>query len=85
MSLNVSGDPAAGKKVFQKTCSICHKLEGVGHEIGPNLATIQNRGPETILVNILDPNREVNPQYLNYVLVSDDGRSTTGMISRDSH
>ena len=55
-----------------------------GHEVGPNLAAMQNRGPEAILVNVLDPNREVNPQFVNYLLLTDDGRSLTGMITAET-
>ena len=83
-ALEMSGDIERGKVVFQKTCAACHKLEGVGHEIAPNLATIQNRGAEAILLNVLDPNREVNPQFVNYVLVTDDGRTITGMIAAET-
>ncbi len=87
-ALALSGDLDRGKTLFQKHCAVCHKVEGFGHEIGPNLATIKTRGAETILVNVLDPNREVNPQYLNYVVLTEDGRAMTGMISaekRDQH
>jgi len=83
-ALAAAGDTARGKIVFQKTCAPCHRLEGTGHEIGPNLATIQNRGAEAILVNVLDPSREVNPQYLNYVLTTTDGRALTGMIATEN-
>ena len=31
-----------------------------------------------------DPNREVNPQFVNYVLVTDDGRTITGMIAAET-
>ena len=83
-ALELSGDIERGKAIFQKTCAACHKLEGTGHEIAPNLATIQNRGAEAILLNVLDPNREVNPQYVNYVLVTDEGRTITGMIAAET-
>lgn len=83
-ALTLSGDIERGRAQFTKHCSVCHKVEGAGHEIGPNLATIKTRGPETILVNVLDPNREVNPEYLNYVVVTVDGRSMTGMIASES-
>ena len=39
---------------------------------------------EAILVNVLDPNREVNPQFVNYVLITHDGRSFTGMITGET-
>jgi putative membrane-bound dehydrogenase-like protein len=83
-ALSMPGEAERGKLVFKKICSACHKLDGMGHEIGPNLATMQSRGAEAILVNVLDPNREVNPQYVNYVLVTDDGRQMTGMIAAET-
>lgn len=83
-ALSTDGDPSRGRQLFQKICSTCHRLENVGHEIGPNLATFKNRGPEAILVNVLDPNREVNPQFVNYVLVTTDGRSMTGIVAAET-
>ncbi len=35
-------------------------------------------------MNILDPNREVNPQFVNYVLVTTDGRSMTGIVASET-
>ncbi len=83
-ALQLAGDAAAGKRHFQKVCAACHRAEGVGHEIGANLAAIKNRGPEAILVNLLDPNREVNPQFVNYTLTTSDGRILTGMIDAET-
>ena len=36
------------------------------------------------MLNILDPNREVMPQYLSYVLVTTSGRIVTGMIAAET-
>ncbi|MEX2315588.1 MAG: PVC-type heme-binding CxxCH protein [Pirellulales bacterium] len=83
-SLSASGDISRGRQAFQKICAACHRLEGVGHEIGPSLAGFRNRGAEAILVNVLDPNREVNPQYINYVLITRDGLSLTGLIASET-
>jgi putative membrane-bound dehydrogenase-like protein len=80
----LTGDPAKGKPIFQKICATCHKVEGFGHELGPNLATFKARGAEALLLNILDPNSEVNPQYLNYVCELDDGRVLSGMIASET-
>jgi putative membrane-bound dehydrogenase-like protein len=82
--LTMPGDAERGKAVFKKVCAACHRVEGVGQEIGPNLATVKSRGAEAILVNLLDPSREVNPQFVNYVLVTDDGRSLTGVIAAET-
>lgn len=83
-ALSSPGDLSRGRQVFQKVCATCHRLDGVGHEIGPSLATFRNRGAEALLVNVLDPNREVNPQYVNYVLITGDGRSMTGMVTSET-
>ncbi|HVA48659.1 MAG TPA: PVC-type heme-binding CxxCH protein [Pirellulales bacterium] len=82
--LTTPGDAGRGKATFKKICAACHRVEGVGQEIGPNLATVKSRGADAILVNLLDPSREVNPQFVNYVLLTDDGRSLTGMIAAET-
>src|SRR5262245_41702037 len=73
-----------GRAVFKRECSACHQLEGVGTPIGAELNGIRDQGSETILLNILDPNREVKPQYLSYALVTDAGRIVTGMITAET-
>ncbi|NNE01324.1 MAG: c-type cytochrome, partial [Pirellulaceae bacterium] len=83
-SLNLTGDVDRGRDVFKKSCAACHKVEGVGYELGPNLATIKTRGVATILVNVLDPSREVNPEFLNYAVLTHDGKLVTGMIVAES-
>ncbi len=83
-ALETAGDKERGKEIFKKNCAACHKLQGIGHELGPNLAAMKARGAEAILVNVLDPNREVNPQYLNYLLLTTDGRSLSGVLSAET-
>lgn len=82
--LEMKGDAERGKQLFVKTCAACHKIQGVGNDIGPNLAAMKARGPEAILLNVLDPNREVNPQYLNYSVLTSDGRQLTGIIAAET-
>jgi len=48
------------------------------------LTAIRNRGNAAVLLNILDPNREVKPQFQSYVLVTKDGRLVTGMIAGET-
>jgi putative membrane-bound dehydrogenase-like protein len=78
--LQMPGDVERGRQVFRKVCAACHRLEDHGQELGANLAAMRNRGAEAILLNVLDPNREVNPQYVNYVAETEDGRIVTGII-----
>ncbi len=83
-ALELSGDIDHGRKLFVKHCSSCHQLEGKGKPIGPKLASFRNRGKEAFLVNILDPSREVTPEYLNYLVVMEDGRTYTGLLAAQS-
>ncbi len=83
-ALLLEGKPDAGRSLFQKTCATCHKAEGQGENLGPDLATVSGRTAEDLLVHILDPNREVLPQYLDYSVGTDDGRVFTGMIANES-
>jgi putative heme-binding domain-containing protein len=82
--LEMKGNAERGKQVFTKTCAACHKVQNLGNDIGPNLAAMKARGPEAILLNVLDPNREVNPQYLNYAVMTADGRQLTGLIAAET-
>ena len=83
-ALDLKGDPARGRTIFRATCAGCHRLENFGHEIGPNLAAMAARGPEAVLVNVIDPNREVTPQFVDYVVETTDGRTLTGMLAAET-
>lgn len=82
--LAMKGSTDNGRVTFRKICAACHRLESFGHEIGPSLLSMKNRGSEAILLNVLDPNREVNPQYVNYIVITNAGRSFTGMIASEN-
>lgn len=84
IALKQPGRISEGRNVFRKSCATCHRLENHGYELGPNLATIKNRGAESILLNVLDPNREVNPQYLAYTIVTTSGRTFSGLIQSET-
>ena len=84
-ALTLKGDAAKGKLVFKKVCSVCHKLENEGFEVGADLlAALKTKTPEALLVDVLDPSREVDPRFLNYVVATKDGRVLTGMIAVES-
>lgn len=82
--LKRTGDTAQGKAVFKKVCSACHRLEGVGTAVGADLKAIRDRGKAGVLLHILDPNREVKPQYMSYTLVLESGQVLSGMIANES-
>ncbi len=79
-SLTLKGDTKNGKELFKKNCAACHRVEGVGEQIGAELGALRDRGADFILLNVLDPNREVLPKFITYFLQTDSGRTLTGMI-----
>jgi putative heme-binding domain-containing protein len=83
-ALKLTGDAVRGAAVFNKRCSTCHKQNGVGFEVGPNLASLTNRTPESLFTAILDPSAAVEAKYLNFVAVTTSGRSVIGLLSTET-
>ncbi len=83
-ALVLAGRREQGRDVFTKVCATCHKADGQGTQVGPDLATVSNRTPEDLLVHILDPNREVAPNYVNYNVALSDGRTASGIIAEET-
>jgi putative heme-binding domain-containing protein len=83
-ALTIKGDTARGRKIYSERCVSCHRAEGSGFQLGPDFVTVKTTGREKLLVNILDPNREVAPQYLTYLIETKDGESLTGIIVNDA-
>jgi len=83
-ALEMQGDAARGGKIFQRECLTCHRAGTVGHDVGPNLATVRHRRADEILTAILDPNREVGPNFMQFAVALDDGQVLTGMIAEES-
>ena len=82
--LKLTGDVARGKKVFEKTCAVCHKVGDIGVQVGPDLASTQNKTPQDLLINILDPNREALPQFTTYNVVTTSGKTLSGIVAAES-
>jgi putative membrane-bound dehydrogenase-like protein len=82
--LTMAGDKERGKVLFSENCAQCHKFKGIGHDVAPDLATVVQAGPEKILVNVLDPNAEVNPQYINYTIDTVDFETHSGIMATET-
>ncbi len=84
MATPSDGDVTLGQAVFTKQCSACHRVKGVGHDVGPILATLKNRSPQALLTAILDPNAAVEDKFRGYNVLTLDGVVTAGMIAGES-
>ena len=82
--LKLTGDASHGKAVFAKSCSVCHRLENVGNEVGPDLAQLQNKSTAYLLQEVLDPNRNVDSRYVEYRATTKAGREFAGLLRAES-
>jgi len=91
--LDVDGDAVAGERVFFHskvgTCSKCHQHGGRGTAVGPSLSLIAKRLPQDktkakqiLLETILQPSKDMAPQYTPWIIVTTDGRKLTGLPRR---
>jgi len=80
----MSGDRAKGAAIFARACLQCHAMQGRGNAVGPNLYSVASQPKETLLVNILDPGRQVTPDFVSYTVTTTDGESLTGLITAES-
>jgi putative heme-binding domain-containing protein len=83
-ALDLRGRPAQGHEIYRQRCISCHRSAGEGSPVGPDFVTIKTAGKEKNLVNILDPNREVAPQYVSYIVETKSGDTLTGIIASET-
>ncbi len=73
---------AAGRRMFQlATCISCHRMNGEGNEIGPDLTKLDAKlKPIEILQQIVEPSHQINKDYQSYVVELKSGQVFTGLI-----
>lgn len=79
----VALDEPKGKALFTQHCSACHQVGGQGGKVGPQLDGVGVRGPDRLLEDILDPNRNVDQAFRATVLALEDGRVLNGLVLRE--
>jgi putative heme-binding domain-containing protein len=83
-ALPLSGDSQRGKVLYEQRCISCHRAASQGSLVGPDFVSVRNAGREKLLLNILDPSREVQPQYVAYLVETKDGQSLLGILASDT-
>lgn len=78
------GDRDRGKVVFEANCAACHRLEGIGSAVGPDLKTVQERDPVQLLGDILNPSAAITAGYSYYLIETVDGESLSGVVANES-
>jgi quinoprotein glucose dehydrogenase len=82
------GNPDEGRRIFIEradvSCVRCHKVNGEGGEVGPDLAGIINRHPrEYLLESVLFPNKAIAQGFEGVLLTLKDGRVYAGIIKSE--
>lgn len=82
--LGLAADAGRGQALFERHCSTCHERRGKGHRVGPNLDSVAGRPKLALLTDLLDPNREVAPDAVSYVVLTRDGRVLDGLLAAET-
>ena len=86
------GDAARGSTIFHTrhlTCTQCHIAGSGTSPLGPNLAALPEGVPRDRLTahlveSLLDPSAVVRPAYRGVTIITDDGRSLSGLVARET-
>jgi putative heme-binding domain-containing protein len=69
-----AGDAARGAEIFASTCAQCHKTNGNGGRLGPDLSRLAaTRSRESVVAAIRDPGASVDAAYRSVALERRDG------------
>jgi putative membrane-bound dehydrogenase-like protein len=78
-------DEAAGRRIFANPrlgyCSRCHRVEGRGVNLGPDLSNVGRNERQFIVESILQPSAVVAPHYTAWRIETKDGKVRTGMLT----
>lgn len=82
--LTMASDPRRGKEVFKKNCAACHQVGDVGIAVGPSIADLRTKTPEQVLVDVIQPNKAIDNNFVSYTLVTTDGLQYVGILGAET-
>lgn len=82
------GDPLRGREIYldsrRSQCSSCHRIEGVGAHVGPDLSRIwDTHSVAEIAESILEPSRRIKENYETYVVTTKAAQVFSGLKMLD--
>lgn len=78
----VSANLPEGRMLYEKSCSACHQLYGVGGKVGPDLTGAQRDNLDYWLANIVSPGAVVGADYRATKVLTADGRVLVGLVTQ---
>jgi putative heme-binding domain-containing protein len=84
----MSGDPVEGEIIFfhpsGPKCFACHRVNGRGGAVGPDLSAVGSMLDRAKIVrSILDPSKDIAPQFTSWRFALRDGRVMSGILLLD--
>lgn len=84
----VGGDADLGRKIFfekaEVSCLRCHKVQGVGGEVGPDLTGIGKKVKrDYLLESLVDPDKQIAKGYETLVVTTIKGKVTSGILKSE--
>jgi putative heme-binding domain-containing protein len=75
-------DHERGARLFEQTlCIRCHRVNGAGGSVGPELSRVANRfGPRDLLEMIVDPHKTVDEKYRQTQVETKGGQILVGRL-----
>jgi putative heme-binding domain-containing protein len=82
------GDAARGKQVFNRAelgCIVCHKVNGSGGTIGPDLSALGTAQPIDFIGRaILEPQKEIKEGFTSVLIAMKNGDEFQGYVVRET-
>jgi putative heme-binding domain-containing protein len=80
----MTGDAVNGERVFRANCASCHRVNGRGGYLGPDLSRIgSSRSRDFLVRKIRDASASIVPGYKPVTLVTTDGRRVRGVTKSE--
>ncbi len=73
-----------GHQIFSQNCSQCHRFQGEGTAVGPDLDALTDRSGLSLLEAILNPSSAIEEAYRTHTLTLIDGMELTVLIQKES-
>jgi putative heme-binding domain-containing protein len=81
--VGTTGNPERGRAVYldkRVQCANCHKLEGTGGQVGPDLSKIhETHSIAKLIESLVEPSKEIKEGFVTYTARTKDGLVHTGL------
>ncbi|MGB2501489.1 MAG: c-type cytochrome, partial [Mariniblastus sp.] len=89
LDAKIGGNDAKGASVFygktEVSCVRCHRIDGTGGLVGPNLSAIgKTKDRQYLLESIVHPNKVVAEGYTQVKVTTDEGELLVGIVQRET-